>query len=102
MKIANIENWSIKTSDDNLFRAPELKNKRLCGNVYNHPNFEDGKPVHSSSIQDIDLVKGRVVTRNTVYQLGKVDKDYLAYCEKANVKDLDLLKKYGLQESEKK
>ncbi|GEM_PF-2218709 len=101
-KVVTIENWSIQESGNNPFMAPELRSKILCGNVYNHPRIEDGKYVHTSSIQssvDLDLIKGIVKTRNTTYQLGKIDRRYLEYCEENNVKDLELLRKYK-EESE--
>lgn len=94
MQIANIENWSIQQSNDNPFQAPELKKMRLCGDVYSHPNFEDGSYIATSSVQEIDLIKGEVITRNTIYQLGKIQEEYFKYCEENNVKDLELLKQY--------
>lgn len=93
MKTVSIENWSMFT-DDTPFLAPELRKMYLQGNVYNHENFEDGQFVYTSSIQDIDLENGRVNTRNTIYQLGKIDEEYLEFCEGNNVKDLELLRKY--------
>lgn len=102
-KVVNIENWSIQEKDNNPFMAPELRSKMLCGNVYNHPRIEDGKYVHTSSIQnsaDLDLTNGTVKTMNTTYQLGKIDEKYLEYCEEHNIKDLELIRKYKGAEDE--
>lgn len=75
-KKVKIENWYIFSTDNNEFRAPELKLKRLGGNVYNHPNFNDGAQVSTSNIVNINLEEKLVETRNTCYLLGKPDKDY--------------------------
>ncbi len=102
MKVVNIENWSIQDANDNPFAAPELRRRVLCGIVYNHPKFEDGTYVSTSSAEEIDLVNGTVTTRNNTYQLGKIDDKYLEYCEKSNVKDLELIRKYTGAKDEKR
>lgn len=93
MKTVNIENWSM-FMDGSPLLAPELRKMYLQGNIHNHENFKDGTFVRTSSIQDIDLENGKVTTRNTIYQLGKIDEEYLEFCEGNNVKDLELLRKY--------
>lgn len=54
--VVRLENWSFDI------------NGKLCGDCYNHPRFEDGTRVVTSSILNI---VGDVETRNTIYKLGK-------------------------------
>lgn len=65
---ATIENWcllpyAVTTREDGALG-------RLIGNVYNHPQHEDGKHVTTSAVFAIDYDSGRAVTRNTIYKLG--------------------------------
>ena len=52
-----LENWSIGVDDSNPFLAPELRSRRLYGDIYDDENkrFEDGKTVSTSSIQELNL-----------------------------------------------
>ena len=89
-----IECWSICLDCTNIFQAPELCKKYLQGNVYGNDRFKEGTFIHTSSIQEIDLDNGIVKTRNSTYKLGKIDEEYLEYCEQNNVNDLDKLRKF--------
>lgn len=77
-----LQNWSLRyigEFNDNLYLAPELRTLSLHGEVYNDEKgrFKDGEVVTTSHIMNID---GRVVTtRNTVYTLGDVDPNYVAW-----------------------
>ena len=45
---------------------------RLSGNVYNHPNFADGKIIFPSSIVSFDKTAMQIVTESgRKYQLGQ-------------------------------
>jgi len=61
MKKARLENWSCGY-------------KFLQGNVYNHPNFVNGKNVHTSKV--IGKIGDKVLTKNTLYLLGEIDPEY--------------------------
>lgn len=43
----------------------------LNGNVYGHPRFEDGHPVITSMVMEINEEEGWAKTMNTDYKLGK-------------------------------
>lgn len=62
MKEARLENW----------RFVELqvvgKERRLMGDVYGHPSFDDGASVVVSRIEEERI--GQVQTKNTLYTLG--------------------------------
>lgn len=89
-----LENWSVIFDEsDNEFMAPECKKKRLQGYVYDRGGFDDGRLVRTSSIQSLDLKNNVAVTRNTKYQLGEVDKDYLKWLENCGLSLEKLLEK---------
>jgi len=71
-----LENWSVST--DNPYYPPEAGRQYLAGNVYGHPRFEDGHRILTSKPVKAD---GRLITTfsGSVYQLGKVSDDYLAW-----------------------
>ncbi len=65
-----IENWSTGR-EENPFLAPEVPALHLRGQVYGHPDKEDGTWVKTSRIQSID---GKMIeTLNTTYELGDPD-----------------------------
>ncbi len=92
MQEVRIENWSIVSPSS--FIMPELQSRVLQGKVFGHPRFNDNSPVSTSTIIEIDLEVGFIITRNTKYILGKIDNEYLNHCISANYKDLQILKKY--------
>lgn len=70
-----LEHWSIVFYGDNPYMPPENAPKALHGNVYGHPNHDDGREVTTSPITRID--DGKVHTSSgSVYELGDVDPDY--------------------------
>ena len=74
-----LDNWSV-VCDDNPFAAPEQMVARMRGVITGHPHIEDGKIIHTSTIQE---AKGREVrTQNNIYLLGTVDADYRKWLKK--------------------
>jgi hypothetical protein len=82
-----LENWSIVYTDS-PFTAPELRVGRLEGIIFNDERerenlqgqpFEDGAKVVTSKIQNIDYENGTVQTRNTLYELGEINPDFVIY-----------------------
>lgn len=70
-----LENWSKGAVPSSPFQAPELWVPRLAGNVYGHPNFEDGTAVTTSRI--VGKRDGKVITGSgSEYELGEVDAEY--------------------------
>lgn len=77
-----IENWSIIVDESNPYMAPELRPTRLAGRVYGHPGHSEGKFVHTSSIQEIDVKAGYAITKSgTRYQLGKPEQKYFEWLQ---------------------
>jgi hypothetical protein len=55
---AKLMNWTYRT-----WRA------QLCGNVYDHPRFDDGTYIYTSHVLDLNRELGIAETLNTVYIL---------------------------------
>lgn len=73
-----LKNWSIYMDDCVGWRAPELFTYHLQGNAYGHPRFEDGDPVSTSSIVEINDrgdYKEATTRSGSVYGLYKEDVD---------------------------
>jgi hypothetical protein len=70
-----IESWSIVSSEENPYTAPELRARCLHGTVYNHPRFPDGEAIMTSSImrKDGDIV---ITFSGTRYKLGDINPEY--------------------------
>jgi hypothetical protein len=61
--VANLENW---------FQLGQL----LFGEVYGHPNFEDGSFVQVSGKHDFSKgVPTHITTKNTVYIIGQLQSE---------------------------
>jgi hypothetical protein len=84
-KMARLENWAVITAPVSMFMAPELCSKKLQGKIYDDPRFADGVNVHTSSLEEIDVLKRTARTRNTVYILGEPHPDYAQYCKENNI-----------------
>ncbi len=70
-----LENWSMVNRNENSYQAPEQGIPALSGEVYNHPRFEDGLIVTTSSI--INKKGENVLTYSgSEYELGKVSEEY--------------------------
>lgn len=73
-----LKNWSVTSDVDKYFAAPEIRHYYLQGYVYNHPRFNDGDPVITSRIIEIND-KGdykEIITRSgSVYELYREDVD---------------------------
>ena len=53
------------------------KRSGLCGNIFGHPIFKDGRNIVTSSIVGYDEKEDVFITKNgTRYQLGKINKEY--------------------------
>lgn len=60
---AHLDGWEIE-------KIPGRTGFWLLGTVKNHPLVDDGKYVHTSTLQEINFVSMKAVTKNTVYTLG--------------------------------
>ena len=93
-----LKNWSITSDVNPNFVAPEMMHFHLQGNVYGHPRFNDGDPVTTSRIIEIND-KGdykECITRSgSVYELHKEDvdpnaeKEYPNYYDRLKLEYLD-------------
>ena len=78
-----LEYWSIKYVNANAYRAPEMAQKALSGEVYGHARCPDGQVVVTSDIVKCDKVTREVETRSSsVYTLGKPDPLWLEWLKK--------------------
>lgn len=80
-----LENWSVTAASNNPFLDPVCQSKRLHGNVYDNPNFNDGDSINTSVLKEFDYKNRLAKTRNTEYKLGEIDKDYEKYLEENNI-----------------
>lgn len=90
-----IENWSMISSVD-LYMAPELRQFALSGEVYDHPQHENGKSVTTSPlVKLVDTDKIQTFS-GSIYELGTVDPEYEKMYPNARQRLLDHLKKLTL------
>lgn len=95
-----IENWAIiKTNGNNetlvLPEDFEPGKYRIIGNVFERNGFQDGALVATSTILSYDGVVAK--TRSgSVYELGKMDEDYLKFIE-AYKKGIKILKSWDVE-----
>lgn len=92
---AIVKNWSLYTSNDNGFTAPELLHMHLQGNVYGRAGFNDGDPINTSRIVGIED-KGdhkEIITRSgsrySVYPADvdpECEKQFPGYYERLSVR----------------
>jgi hypothetical protein len=74
-KSIELENWSIVYIDP--WKAPELQEPLLHGNVYGHPKFMDGEEITTSQVVGFDKSTNIITTYSGhKYKLGKVDSLY--------------------------
>lgn len=82
-----LKNWSFGERNGSV---------RLQGNVYGHPDFEDGHSIYTSSLRSKSLKRRVCLSNNRMYHLeGPPDPDwitYLVYTEQLD--DYPELKKY--------
>jgi len=81
---AILKNWSVRGYDNTPYTAPEALRFCLHGEVYGHPNFEDGNIITTSVIKASNY--NFVETQHTVYELGEADVSYLLWCEENGIK----------------
>lgn len=95
--MAKLENWYFGiTQDEALWKAPELHDPRLMGNVYGHSNPQrhyDGKAIVTSKLVGYDESTDEVITSSgSRYILGEVEPGYLAQYPDAKEKLIKTLK----------
>ncbi len=73
-----LENWSLTQTLD-PYQAPELAVVRLRGYIYEDNRFLDGSPIITSRVLTVSLINKVAQTRNTKYELGEIDPDFLKW-----------------------
>ncbi len=69
-----ITNWSVGQYPEDGYTSPEQRWQVLRGNVYGHPNHEDGEKIRTSAII---LATGTLVqTEKRLYRLGTIEAEY--------------------------
>lgn len=66
MQSASLEQWYIRDG-------------RLHGIVWGHPQLTDGDTIVTSDIMDINYAAHVIYTQNTCYTLGQIAPDYQAF-----------------------
>lgn len=76
--MAKLEQWSVVAGDFNPYTPPECVERRLHGQVSEHPTFPDGAEVTTSRI--VRVAGGErllaVTNSGTTYELGEIDPRY--------------------------
>lgn len=82
-----LERWSVICSELNPYQAPECQDKVLHGMVYDDETqrFEDGTPIRTSRLIEINTKNNSAKTLNTEYILGDPSEDYLKWLEENNI-----------------
>jgi hypothetical protein len=77
-----IKNWEMGGKYDPAFTAPEAQEYLIRGEIYNHPDFEDGESVRTASIKSVD---GKIITTNSgsEYELENPSEEYVMWCQGA-------------------
>ena len=79
-----IENWALLFEGD-PYLPPESQRSYIKGRVYGHPRFNDGKTVHSSSIKEMNIKEGYIITSSgSKYILGLPEQAWVRWLEENN------------------
>jgi len=76
-----LDNWS---TTSNPYQAPEIRKTYLQGEVFGHPNFQEGDKVYTSHIVQSE---GRWIktSSGSEYILGQPHPNYITWCEDHNI-----------------
>jgi hypothetical protein len=74
-----LEEWATVIYPD-PWQPPEMQSIAIRGKIYNHPNYEDGHEIITSSIASAN---GKIITTKSgsIYQLGKINKEFVKWME---------------------
>lgn len=81
-----LENWSIANVDASPYTPPDARTKVAQGIVRGHPHIEDGERIVTSPIVEYDYPNRTIHTQNSIYRLGRINPDYVAYMRRIGVK----------------
>lgn len=75
-----LENWHFGITELDPYTPPECAGSVLGGEVYGHPNFNDGDKVTTSRLVEFDP-KGKVAitASGSVYELGAPKKEWVSW-----------------------
>jgi hypothetical protein len=81
MKVVRLKNWRmVLRGPVDPFTPPECIPRVLCGNAFGHPKFPDGTEIMST--RPVKVEGRKITTRNTIYILGNIEKEYRKYLKK--------------------
>ena len=75
-----LENWSLQSEWSDELVTPTRLACWLRGQVFDDERFRDGDLVRTSQVKSIDTERRTAVTRNTTYELGDIDPEYVWWC----------------------
>ncbi|HEY9732296.1 MAG TPA: hypothetical protein V6C89_10310 [Drouetiella sp.] len=86
--MVRMENWAVVFAEGSPYLPPDLRPRKLHGDVYGHPDFEDGHRVLTSVIvaSSRKTEDGHVVqTASREYLLGAPSKKYLEWLKAQDI-----------------
>lgn len=89
-----LENWSLNFADDDEFRAPELRQQVISGNVFDDSRFPEGAGITTGYITALDLDKRTAETARTKYSLGMPDLNWLGWLRENGFESYEKLKAF--------
>ena len=92
--VAKLENWSFtRRAYSDPYTPPECAHgyTALYGTVTGHPDLPDGSTVTTSELVSFTMPAMVAVTRNTVYELGHIDPNFVAWMKREGHKLKDYL-----------
>ena len=78
-KGGKIENWSFQILMADEYKAPEQGTVVVVGKIYYDVRACDGTQIRTSRIERISLDESLLLTKNTIYELGNIDSQFLKY-----------------------
>jgi hypothetical protein len=83
--LATIENWEVVERVSFQDFEQLSPGNRLTGRVLGHANLPSATRIYTSAIVRVDLRRGVVETRNTIYRLGEPSDEYKSWRQKQEI-----------------
>lgn len=92
-----LDNWGMVNMNTDPYKPPEDGVYIIKGNVTGSPKFTDGACIGTSTIIKLDIKKGEAITKNSVYELGVPNPEWIKWL-KDNYLTKDLIDLNNLAE----
>jgi len=84
-----LKEWSVVEAPSSPYMAPEQRRRGVAGKVYGNPNFEDGSPVITSSVVEVNGRSFKTKTGSEYVLEGEPAKEYVEYLAAIGHEPLD-------------